>query len=1168
MSAFIHPSTIVVVTFFLLLMSPCRALGDSLSGTTFLYEDESSTSALSYIQEVAEGGVNGTTGLQLVPDRWHRPVYTLYCDGNDREDFSPYDTLEFYFRSTDVDPGDPSFYVKNWEEYSNTVLISDYIDGGQIDSEWRLVSIPISDLQTDTWDLGNVERLNWNKDELGRTYYLDEITLNIITPPALITSGTGAPFPESSRVLRLTFSKNYSHDSAKTLSNYSIQSDGDSFYTDSQNPEDVGIHYRLEDISDSKTATNCYQVFLELPSSLQNGCEYILNITNVADTAGNVMEPTSYSFTYDDTQLTNHNVKVNQIGYLPQRPKIGYVGGYLGDLGGGAWAVGDNGAIYSWNDRKGWGQDISPTLSTLHAVVATREDSAWAVGEGGTILYWDGTDWMQTSSPTTNTLFSIAFSPENIGWAVGANGIILHLSDGEWCETNSPSAQTLRSVWAGPNDTAWAVGDSGTILEWDGNQWAVDEQPTDENLYALGGPHDDWLWACGEDGEVLLHIYGHWYEYEEFPETSETLRAITSDETGAIWIGGDNGLLWKKAQFGSSSFVAVTSNTENVIYSLSRQHGRQLWGAGSSGALISQTTNDWESCALAGDETLYGIFALPYGALRLPDPLTQVSAYDIDTGEIVLTASLTLKAANYFLSGEDLYCFDFSDLKTPGNYQVYVPGLGVSDPFVISEGVFDNAAYTTARGLYYQRSGMALETPFAEECFARPLSHGSSTDAAYHSSLSNSVFFTENEIAGNMIDAHGGWHDAGDYGKYIPTAAAALWFLFTSYDMDPAKFVDDALNIPESGNGIPDLLDEVQWEIDWMMRMQAEDGSVYHKLTAESWFAGMPAEETDPRYLFERTTHDTALAAAVFAAASRLFEPFDTDAAQEYLERAELAWSFLSLYPDATPSDGFENPDGVATGEYNDSDDSDNRLWAAAELYRTTGDAEYKDYFEGWAATNSLTMGWNNWQHFYQCAYWAYLQADHSDVDSDIQTAISTKFLTTADTLVTRTIENPYYNAARLDVPDWIGWGEFTQSTEYSFSLLQAWSISGETNYLDAATLNLDAQLGANPLAFSFITGLGARYPQDPLQKVSMYDGVDEPVPGIPVFGPAAHLSNGQTYYVLAQSDENSYPQSYSTTDPYPILRRYVDTNELVPMSEFTIVDMAIAAGVFHLLAE
>ena len=195
------------------------------------------------------------------------------------------------------------------------------------------------------------------------------------------------------------------------------------------------------------------------------------------------------------------------------------------------------------------------------------------------------------------------------------------------------------------------------------------------------------------------------------------------------------------------------------------------------------------------------------------------------------------------------------------------------------------------------------------------------------------------------------------------------------------------------------------------------------------------------------------------------------------------------------------------------------------------------------------------------------MRANQPGVNGDIQRDIRDRILQNADQLVTLTEQNPYHNGARLDVPDWIGWGAFTQSSEYAFPLLQAWALSSDRKYLDAAMLNLDAQLGANPLSFCFITGLGARYPRDPLHKVSTYDGVDEPVPGIPVFGVFAHMSNGQPFYLEAQRDENSYPHSYATMDPYPILRRYIDAHQLVPMSEFTIVDMAIAAGVFNLIA-
>lgn len=1139
----------------------------STSGPDILFDNLHSPSSLKYIEALPNGGIDDSPCLRLTPDRWHRPEYRLFCDGGDRRDFSPYDTLEFYFRSSDTTPGNPTFYLKTWNQSSQVVSIADYMDSGVINSSWQRVSIPIADLQTEDWNLGNVEELNWNKDDAGRTYEVDHLVLRTVTPPQLITSGESAPFPESNRILRLTLDKRYTHDSIQNLSNYAISSPSDPAYVTPQAPLDTGIHYRVQSFSSSKTAINQYEVFIELPVPLKNGQQYILSVKNIADSSGNRMPATSFSFTYNDSILQNHNIKVNQIGYLPARPKIGYVGGYLGDLGGGAWIVGENGTLYSHNKRTGWHTEPRLVTSVLRAGAATRQDQIWAVGDSGTILCGDGSTWETIHSPTSENLLAIRFGPTNQGWAAGANGTILRLENGVWISEESPTTQTLRGIWAGPDDTAWAVGDGGTILCRENGQWVLDEQPVTQDLYAISGPHTDWLWACGANGTVLQYRYGHWISYTNIPVTSNTLRAMASDENGAIWIGGDQGLLWNKPGFGSSPFVLQDSGSTQTIQALSRQNGRQFRGAGNNGSLIARTNENWSTVDLNETENLCGVFDLPYGPLRLPTQPPQCSIRNLSSGQTALTVPLILREANGFLTGEDLYTFDFSALDTPGTYQAYVPGIGLSVPFSIGPDVLDHAAYTTARGLYYQRSGTALTSPFAENRFTRPVSHGPSIDALFHDSLTGTPLYA-NEPAGIMIDGHGGWHDAGDYGKYIPTAASALWFLFTAYDMNPGAFSDNTLNIPESGNGIPDLLDEARWEIDWIVRIQAADGGMYHKLTAESWLGALPAEENTPRFLFEKTTHDTASAAAVLACAARLWQSFDPQAATDYLNRAEQAWAFLEAHPATTPAGGFKNPSGTKTGEYNDADDSDNRLWAAAELFRTTGKEVYRDYFDRWWADNSHSQGWNNWIHFYKCAYWAYLRSQYPDADVNIQDEIRSRILRASDDLVTLTRSNPYHNGARMDVPDWIGWGAFTQSCEYSFPLLQAWALTSRQTYLDAAALNLDAQLGANPLSQSFITGLGTRYPRNPLHKVSMYDNTDEPIPGIPVFGVFAHMSNGQPFYRMTQTDENSYPQSYSTTDPYPILRRYIDAEELVPMSEFTIVDMAIATGVFHLMAE
>lgn len=1137
-----------------------------------LYEDQADPGCVQYGRPADGQGLDGGQAIQLLPDPWHRPTLKLYCAGGARRDFRPYDVLQFFYRNPSADPGEPTFYLRTWNAVGRTVAIRDYIAGRIIDGTWRLVVIPLADLATPEWDLGDVEALVWGKDSQKRTSYVDRIQLRQVNPPSLVTTGDQGPFWESDSVLRLTFTKRCDADTVRGPDHYFLRSDTDPAYGAGSFPETVGIQYRVERFSSTGAPEVRYQVFLGLAQPVRNGNSYLLTVKGIADEAGNVMAPAAVRLSYNDREILNPNLKVNQVGYHTNGPKVGYFGGYLGDLGGGAWAVGESGTLLAWREPAGWRRIDLPTEKTLRAVAAVREDEVWAVGDAGTILRGNGDTWTPEASPSSQDLLALHFGPTGIGWAVGSGGTALRYEHGTWVQVPTPTTQTLRGVWAGPGDTAWAVGDRGTILVWNGSEWVADETPTSGDLLAIHGPHGDWLWAAGESGTVLLRRYGHWKAFSGNPGTSATLRAVMTDPSGQVWIGGENGLLWHKPGFGNSAFVAEPSGTTASINALGRQHGRRLLGVGEGGQVIVCSGEGWRAEPSPVQDRLLGVFALPYGALRLPEPPPNVTIREVGSGAAAFSAPLRLEARNWHLSGEDVYSFDFTPLKTPGTYQAYLPGIGLSTPFEIGSDALRKAAKTAARGLYYQRCGTALTAPFAETRFARPLDHefeasGRKVDAVFHPSLTVSPLYA-GEVPGGAVDAHGGWHDAGDYGKYLPTAAAALWYLFTAYDLNAVKFADGAWNIPESGNGVPDLLDEARWEVDWILRMQAPDGGIYHKLTAETWFEGMPHEEVGPRYVFAKTTHDTASGAAVLAAAARLWAPYDATLAATYLERAELAWSFLQRRPEALPSGGFRNPPGTVTGEYNDSDDGDNRLWAAAELYRTTGGSDYRLYFETWWATHAHDWGWNDWQHFQRCAYWAYLRSPWPDGDSIIKRDIRNHILNDAREVVSLTDQNPYRNGARLDVPDWIGWGAFTQSSEYAFPLLQAWALSPDPDFLRAALLNLDTQLGANPLSRSFVTGLGSRPPADPLHMVALHDGVDDPIPGIPVFGAAAHLSDDNPFNAASQADANNFPHRLRVSDPYPILRRYIDAHELVAMSEFTVVHMAATAGVYGLLAD
>jgi photosystem II stability/assembly factor-like uncharacterized protein len=1138
-----------------------------------LYSDEYSTECLQNIENATSQGMNQSNALKFLPDKWHSPTLKFRCVDKSRINFTDYSVLEFYVRSPSSDPGHPEIHFRNWKHNSRSAKIRKFIAGNVIDDTYRLVRIPLADLATDSWDLGNVESLVWNADPEQRIYYIDNIVLRQTEAPFLFTEGNWAPYPESNSILRLTFSKRWNEESARKLENYTISSTTDPSYASSTHPREVGLHYRVESFSPSGIPRIPFSVFVQLPEPLKNGNMYSVRVQGITDEFCNQMQPAEVILHYDENRLLNTNIKVNQEGYLPKGPKIGYVGGYLGDLRGGAWAVGDDGAIFSWKQSSGWKKDESIASRTLRSVSGLREDDIFCVGDGGIILHWNGKVWDKVNSPSTQDLFAVHFGPTGIGWAVGVGGLILRYENGSWRSVPSPSKATLRGVWTGPGDRAWAVGDNGTILKWNGQEWLSDPTAINEDLYAIIGDDRNQLWTVGGRRTVLFHKSGRWSIFQTVPATTATLRSVMVDPGGRVWIGGDQGLLWKKSESGNSGFEPQQSGTKRSILTLARQHARKMWAGGSDGTLLSfsEPSLAWHPESSIISKSIRSVFTVPYGALRLPNPALSVAIFEESSGRHVTTVPLKLEAANWHLSGEDLYSFDFSTIVTPGIYRARIPGLGLSDPIKIGDDALNRAAYASSKAFYYQRCGTPLTEPYAEKRFCRPIdheysAHGRKIDAAFHESLPLTPLYA-GEKPGAMMDGHGGWHDAGDFGKYVPTAAAALWYLFTAYDLEPLKFTDGSWKIPESGNGVPDLLDEAKWELEWLMRMQRPDGGVYHKLTSQKWFEGMPHDEATPRYVFEVTTHDTASAAAVFACASRLWNPYDKAAADLYLDRAKKAWDFLQQNPKAVPYGGFHNPPGNTTGEYRDSEDLDNRLWAAAELYRTTGSSIYRDYFESWWEKNrDHPRGWNEWQHFYKCAYWAYFRSAWPDGNAVIRKKIRENLIRHADEKLALTYANPYRNGARLDAPEWIGWGAFTQSTKYAFLLYQAWSITADEKYLRAALLNLDAQLGANPLSICFITGLGTRSPQDPLHHPSLHDGVKEPVPGLPVFGPAAHLPNNQPYYIASQKDDNSFPPSRDTLDPYPILRRYIDAHQLVPMSEFTIVNMAVSAAVFHLL--
>jgi len=529
---------------------------------------------------------------------------------------------------------------------------------------------------------------------------------------------------------------------------------------------------------------------------------------------------------------------------------------------------------------------------------------------------------------------------------------------------------------------------------------------------------------------------------------------------------------------------------------------------------------------------------------------------DAATNAVMFTGIPSFRANDARLSGEKIYECDFKNFTTPGKYFLYVPGVGRSYAFKINSDVYDSVYYNCSRGIFYQRCGIALSPPYADPQWARGACH--LNDGVSHSSQSSSSIYNGEPI-GATISATHGWHDAGDYGKYTVTASGALYFLFMAYDLYPEKFGDNEQNIPESGNGVPDILDEAKWETDWLKEMQAPDGGVYQLIADAQWASGMPDLDNATRYILEKTTFATGCYAASMAAAYRCFQPFWPVYADSCLTRSKRAMSFLLAHPTEAPVGGFYLPSNFNSGGYTDIDgDIDERAWASAELYKSTGIHLYDSLFTYYWSQHPLGWGYN-YMHRQTEASLTYATITNWPVDANIVSQIKDWYINTniESFSIVRTDSNYYHNANRTDVNAWIGYGTFAQSSRYAWDLIVAHyisgnNISGNQRYVDYAKINMDTQLGDNPQDMCYITGVGSNCVKNPLVDESAYKGLT-PFPGIPVYGPMSHLNASNPYNLAVQSADNLYPGGVDENQPYPLLRRYFDCIENDAETEFDI---------------
>ena len=293
------------------------------------------------------------------------------------------------------------------------------------------------------------------------------------------------------------------------------------------------------------------------------------------------------------------------------------------------------------------------------------------------------------------------------------------------------------------------------------------------------------------------------------------------------------------------------------------------------------------------------------------------------------------EAKEWSHSLEEVKQADFSALTTPGSYVLHMPEVGSSYPFEIGKKVHSKPAKASLKAFYFQRASTALPEEFAGN-WARDAGHPD-TEVEIHNSAA-----TAKRPAGSTISSPGGWYDAGDYGKYIVNSGITMGTLFSLYEDYPKYFDTLDLNIPESRNSIPDLLDESLYNLRWMMTMQDEDGGVYHKLTSANFHGGvMPKDATFQRWVVQKSTTATLDFAAVTAQASRIFKEFESEfpgLSDSLLVMSKRAYSWAKMNPEVRYNQEVLKEPAINTGAYGDRNFEDEFQWAATELFITTGD--------------------------------------------------------------------------------------------------------------------------------------------------------------------------------------------------------------------------------------
>jgi len=471
-------------------------------------------------------------------------------------------------------------------------------------------------------------------------------------------------------------------------------------------------------------------------------------------------------------------------------------------------------------------------------------------------------------------------------------------------------------------------------------------------------------------------------------------------------------------------------------------------------------------------------------------------------------------------AGHAVHTIDFSSARAAGDGYVLTVGSDKSHPFNIGPRVLGNMWKDALAYFYHNRSGIEIKLPYAgEKRWTRPAGHLSdeAVPCAPHANCDYE------------LDVAGGWYDAGDHGKYIVNGGVSVWTLLNLWERSQhisktnRRFADGSLNIPEKSNGVPDLLDEVRWNLAFMLKMQVPDGNelagmAHHKVHDREWTAlGLaPHEDPMPRFLQPVSTAATLNLAAVAAQGARIFKPYDPTFAAECLAAAETAYQAALAHPDL-----FAPPGTTGGGPYDDTHVDDEFYWAASELFITTGKDVYRNAIEsspfylvvpkrlGNAAESGLPspLTWQSTEALGTIS----LATVPSKLKRPEATRARQAVAAAADLYLQLIDERGYRVPISYGSTNKAPWGSNSFIMNNLLTLAMAYDFTQQRRYLDGVVTGFGYILGRNAMDQSYVSGYGDRPLRNPHHRfwaAQVSDKYPEAPPGAVSGGPNSGLED------------------------------------------------------------